>query len=61
VFGGDRVEVVPNFSNAIARAVDIAEEGGDSSISGLGVLVTGSVATAGDALKLLKRPRRGRE
>ena len=61
VFGDDRVEVVPNFSNAIARAVDIAEEGGDSSLSGLGVLVTGSVATAGDALKLLKRPRRGRE
>ncbi len=54
VFGDDRVEVVPSLPEAIARAVDLAEEAGDSSISGLGVLVTGSVATAGDAVRLLR-------
>lgn len=54
IFGEDRVEVVPALPDAIARAVDLAEEGGDSSVSGLGVLVTGSVATAGDAVRLLR-------
>ncbi len=54
IFGDDRVEVVPSLPDAIARAVDLAEEVGDSSISGLGVLVTGSVATAGDAVRLLR-------
>lgn len=54
IFGDDRVEVVPSLPDAIARAVDLAEEAGDSSISGLGVLVTGSVATAGDAVRLLR-------
>jgi dihydrofolate synthase/folylpolyglutamate synthase len=54
IFGDDRVEVVPSLPEAIARAVDLAEEAGDSSISGLGVLVTGSVATAGDAVRLLR-------
>lgn len=55
VFGEDRVEVVPALPEAIARAVDVAEEAGDSSTSGLGVLVTGSVTTAGDAVRLLRR------
>jgi len=54
VFGEERVEVVPSLPDAIARAVDLAEGEGDSSVSGLGVLVTGSVATAGDAIRLLK-------
>ena len=52
------MEVVPVLSEAIARAVDLAEEEGDSSVSGLGVLITGSVATVGDAMRLLRTERR---
>ncbi len=55
VFGTDRVEVVPRLDAAIERGVTLAEEGlGDGiGLGGGGVLVTGSVITAGEARTLL--------
>lgn len=52
VFGADRVSVEPRLDDAIETAVRLAEEG-DDVLSGAGVLVTGSVVTAGDARALL--------
>ncbi|MFC5996806.1 bifunctional folylpolyglutamate synthase/dihydrofolate synthase [Pseudonocardia hispaniensis] len=49
VFGADRVSVEPVFGEAIEQAVELAEEGGDS---GVGVVITGSVVTAGEARRL---------
>jgi dihydrofolate synthase/folylpolyglutamate synthase len=52
VFGAERVEVAPRLDDAIDAAVTTAEE--DSPVgSGVGVLVTGSVVTVGDARRLL--------
>ena len=53
VFGGDRVVVVPRLADAIAEAVSIAEEQG--SLGSAGVVVTGSVVTAGEARAMLSR------
>jgi dihydrofolate synthase/folylpolyglutamate synthase len=55
VFGEDRVLVEPDLPDAIAAAVAAAESGVDGSLSGVGVLITGSVVTVADARKLLKR------
>ncbi|MDQ3423713.1 MAG: Mur ligase family protein, partial [Actinomycetota bacterium] len=57
VFGGDRVEVVPRLDEALDRAVQLAEVGGalGESFGSGGVLVTGSVITAGEARTLLRR------
>ena len=52
VFGEDRVLVVPRLDDAIAEAVRLAEEKATALGSG-GVLVTGSVITAGEARVLL--------
>ncbi|MEV6822432.1 folylpolyglutamate synthase/dihydrofolate synthase family protein [Nocardiopsis dassonvillei] len=52
IFGEDRVHVEPRLDDAIDRAVGLAEEGGE--FGGTGVLVTGSVVTAGDAVHLLR-------
>ena len=54
VFGPDRVEVAPRLDDAIETATRLAESGasGDELGSG-GVLVTGSVITAGEARTLL--------
>jgi dihydrofolate synthase / folylpolyglutamate synthase len=52
VFGEDRVLVVPRLDDAIAEAVRLAEEKAAALGSG-GVLVTGSVITAGEARVLL--------
>ncbi len=52
VFGDDRVVVVPRLDDAIAEAVRLAEEKATALGSG-GVLVTGSVITAGEARVLL--------
>ncbi|WDZ89521.1 folylpolyglutamate synthase/dihydrofolate synthase family protein [Nocardiopsis sp. HUAS JQ3] len=52
VFGEERVHVEPRLDDAIDRAVGLAEEGGE--FGGTGVLVTGSVVTAGDAVHLLR-------
>jgi dihydrofolate synthase/folylpolyglutamate synthase len=49
VFGRDRVSVEPHLATAIDQAVELAEEGGDS---GVGVIVTGSVVTAGETRTL---------
>jgi dihydrofolate synthase/folylpolyglutamate synthase len=55
VFGEDRVTVEPELPDAIAAAVGLAETGMDAGISGVGVLVTGSVVTVADARKLFRR------
>jgi dihydrofolate synthase/folylpolyglutamate synthase len=55
VFGEDRVRVEPELPDAIAAAVELAESDVDGGISGVGVLVTGSVITVADARKLLRR------
>jgi len=52
VFGADRVVVVPDLPTAIEMAVELAETDTDV-LSGVGVLITGSVVTAGDARALL--------
>jgi dihydrofolate synthase/folylpolyglutamate synthase len=53
VFGADRVTVEPRLDDAIDSAVRLAEDTGDDLLSGVGVLVTGSVVTAGEARLLL--------
>ena len=57
LFGEHRVRVVPRLDDAIEEAMTLAETGGSSgeSIGSGGVLVTGSVVTAGEARILLKR------
>ena len=57
LFGEHRVRVVPRLDDALEEAVTLAETGGSSgeSIGSGGVLVTGSVVTAGEARTLLKR------
>ncbi|MEQ3553083.1 folylpolyglutamate synthase/dihydrofolate synthase family protein [Pseudonocardia nematodicida] len=49
VFGSDRVSVEPSLREAVEQAAEIAEEAGGS---GVGVVVTGSVVTAGEARAL---------
>lgn len=49
VFGSDRVSVEPSLQAAIEQATEIAEEAGGS---GVGVVVTGSVVTAGETRSL---------
>jgi len=53
IFGPDRVTVEPRLDVAIETAVELAEETGDDLRSGSGVLITGSVFTAGEARLLL--------
>jgi len=52
VFGADRVAVETRLDDAIETAVHLAEEGAEQ-LSGAGVLITGSVVTAGEARSLL--------
>ena len=52
VFGSERVVVEPRLDDAIETAVQLAEEG-EAQLGGSGVLVTGSVVTAGEARTLL--------
>jgi dihydrofolate synthase / folylpolyglutamate synthase len=54
VFDEDRVEVVPRLDDAIETAVTIAEEDSEQ-LSGVGVLVTGSLLVVGEARRLLGR------
>ncbi|GAA1020785.1 dihydrofolate synthase [Acrocarpospora pleiomorpha] len=51
VFGQDRVHLAPRLDDAIDLAISLADEGDEF---GAGVLITGSVVTAGDARLLLK-------
>jgi dihydrofolate synthase/folylpolyglutamate synthase len=53
VFGTDRVTVESRLDDAIETAVRLAEDTGDDVLSGSGVLITGSVVTAGEARVLL--------
>lgn len=53
VFSDDRVFVEPELTEALDRAMTLAEEGGQ--YEGTGVLVTGSVVLVGDARTLLAR------
>src|SRR3954452_2235802 len=53
VFGADRVSVHPQLSDAIESAIELAEAGPDDALGGSGVLVTGSLITAGEARTLL--------
>ena len=57
MFGAERVVVEPRLDDAIEAAVQLAEEGEDQ-LGGSGVLVTGSVSTAGEARTLLGAGRR---
>ncbi len=52
VFGDDRVHVEDRLDDALDRAVALADE--ESEYGGTGVLVTGSVVTAGEARTLLR-------
>lgn len=56
VFGADRVTVEPRLDDALETAVRLAEDTGDDLLSGTGVLVIGSVVTAGEARVLLGGP-----
>ena len=56
VFGEDRVRVADRLDDAIETAVALADEassGADDVLGSTGVLITGSVVTAGDARALL--------
>lgn len=55
VFGEDRVTVKDSMPDAIAEAVYLAEDDASGELSGVGVLITGSVVTVADARKLFKR------
>ncbi|MBB6472432.1 dihydrofolate synthase/folylpolyglutamate synthase [Sphaerisporangium rubeum] len=52
IFGTERVHVAARLDDAIDMAIGLAEEAGE--FSGTGVLITGSVVTAGDARTLLR-------
>ncbi len=56
VFGPERVTVEPRLDDAIETAVRLAEQSPDDLLTGAGVLITGSVITAGEARTLLARP-----
>ncbi|GAA4713976.1 folylpolyglutamate synthase/dihydrofolate synthase family protein [Phytohabitans rumicis] len=55
IFGEARVEVAANMPDAIEQAVALAETDVNGELSGVGVLITGSVATVADARRLLVR------
>ncbi|WP_091654447.1 bifunctional folylpolyglutamate synthase/dihydrofolate synthase [Micromonospora pallida] len=55
VFGPDRVESAEEMPDAIEAAVALAESDVPGELSGVGVLITGSVVTVADARRLLKR------
>jgi dihydrofolate synthase/folylpolyglutamate synthase len=61
IFGSERIEVVPRLDDALDRAIGLAEEGGllGEAFGSGGVLVTGSVVTAGEARTLLTAGRHG--
>lgn len=55
VFGADRVAVAEEMPDAIEAAVAEAEADVPGELSGVGVLITGSVVTVADARRLFKR------
>ena len=57
VFGAERVQVAGRIDDALELAVGLADAAsGDEGLTRTGVLVTGSVITAGDARLLLAAP-----
>jgi len=52
VFGADRVTSAPNLADAISQAIALADDAGTS---GIGVVVTGSVVTAGIARAIARK------
>ncbi|MCW2914003.1 MAG: FolC bifunctional protein [Actinomycetia bacterium] len=52
IFGEDRVHLADRLDDAIDQALGLAEETGE--YQGAGVLITGSIVTAGDARTLLR-------
>lgn len=52
IFGVDRVDVRPRLDDAVDAAIALAEEDAGEPLSGVGVVVTGSVVTAGEARAL---------
>ena len=55
IFGEDRVHTAETMPDAIEAAVNLAEEDLGGELSGVAIVVTGSVVTVADARKLLKR------
>lgn len=55
IFGEERVSVAHDLPEAIEQAVALAEQDMDGQLSGVGVLIIGSVVTVADARKLLRR------
>lgn len=55
IFREEAVRVAPTMADAIETAVELAESDVEAELSGVGVLITGSVFTVADARKLLKR------
>jgi dihydrofolate synthase / folylpolyglutamate synthase len=55
IFREDTIRVAPDMPDAIEAAVELAESNVDGELSGVGVLITGSVFTVADARKLLRR------
>ncbi|HEX3335408.1 MAG TPA: folylpolyglutamate synthase/dihydrofolate synthase family protein [Jatrophihabitans sp.] len=53
IFGAERVTVEARLDDALEAAVRLAEDTGDDVLAGVGVLVTGSVVTVGEARLLL--------
>jgi dihydrofolate synthase/folylpolyglutamate synthase len=51
------VTVEPRLDSALETAVNLSEENADDVLSGAGVIVTGSVVTAGEARTLLTGQR----
>ena len=60
IYGVDRVHVARRLDDAIEQAGTLAEAGGvfGESIGSGGVLITGSVITAGEARAMLRSRRR---
>ncbi|MFT3714866.1 MAG: folylpolyglutamate synthase/dihydrofolate synthase family protein [Gordonia sp. (in: high G+C Gram-positive bacteria)] len=55
VFGEERVVTEPFLPDAVAQAIGLAEEGDDETLSGAGVVITGSVVTAGAGRTLFNK------
>jgi dihydrofolate synthase/folylpolyglutamate synthase len=55
VFGEERVRVEPYLPDAIETAVALAESDVEGGLSGVGIVITGSVVTVADARTLLAR------
>ncbi|NED66417.1 dihydrofolate synthase, partial [Streptomyces sp. SID10244] len=52
IFGDDRIVVKPFLPDAVETAIGLAEESEGEPVSGAGVVITGSVVTAGAARTL---------